>query len=104
MLNRWRRRDRRRPSPTAVTRSVFAQFERFAKTAQVPEDMLASVSSIDDPSRLLDTIAAQVPLKLEARQKILASADLEQTTPSCCSAAWRPRSTPGGWIGASADG
>ena len=63
---------------TAVTRSVFAQFERFAKTAQVPEDMLASVSSIDDPSRLLDTIAAQVPLKLEARQKILASADLEQ--------------------------
>ena len=63
----------------AVTRSVLGQFERFAKAArQVPEDVLASVSSIDDPSRLVDTVAAQLPLKLEMRQTILATFDLEQ--------------------------
>ena len=62
----------------AVTRAVLSQFERFAKTGQVPDDMLASVTSIDDPSRLVDTIAAQVPLKLDIRQKILELSDLEQ--------------------------
>ena len=63
----------------AVTRSVLGQFERFAKAArQVPDDVLASVSSIDDPSRLVDTVAAQLPLKLQMRQTILATFDLEQ--------------------------
>ena len=63
----------------AVTRSVLGQFERFAKAArQVPDDALASVSSIDDPSRLVDTVATQLPLKLEMRQTILATFDLEQ--------------------------
>ena len=63
----------------AVIRSVLGQFERFAKMSpQVPDDVLASVSSIDDPSRLVDTIAAQLPLKLEHRQAILALFDLEQ--------------------------
>ena len=63
----------------AVTRSVLGQFERFAKAArQVPDDVLASVSSIDDPSRLVDTVAAQLPLKLEMRQTILETFDLEQ--------------------------
>ena len=69
-------------SPTlaaAVTRSVLGQFERFAKAArQVPDDVLASVSSIDDPSRLVDTVAAQLPLKLEMRQTVLATFDLER--------------------------
>ena len=64
---------------TAVIRSVLGQFERFAKMSpQVPDDVLASVSSIDDPSRLVDTIAAQLPLKLEHRQAVLALFDLEQ--------------------------
>ena len=63
----------------AVTRSVLGQFERFAKAApQMPDDVLASVSSIDDPSRLVDTVAAQLPLKLEMRQTVLATFDLEQ--------------------------
>ena len=63
----------------AVTRSVLGQFERLAKAArQVPDDVLASVSSIDDPSRLVDTVAAQLPLKLQMRQTILATFDLEQ--------------------------
>ena len=71
--------DQHEPSfAAAVTRSVLAQFERFAKTGQVPDDILASVTSIDDPSRLVDTIAAQVPLKLAMRQKILELSDLEQ--------------------------
>ena len=63
----------------AMVRSVLGQFERFAKMApQAPDDVLASVASIDDPSRLVDTIAAQLPLKLERRQAILSAFDLER--------------------------
>ena len=63
----------------AVCRSLREQFQRFAKASkQVGDDVLASVASIDDASRLVDTIAAAAPLKLEAKQTILETFDLEQ--------------------------
>ena len=40
--------------------------------------MVASISSIDDPARLVDTVAAQAPLKLQAKQAILETFDVEQ--------------------------
>ena len=63
----------------AITRALLTQFKRFAKTAkQVGDDVVASISSIDDPARLVDTVAAQAPLKLEAKQAILETFDVEQ--------------------------
>ena len=63
----------------AITRAVLTQFKRFAKTAkQIGDDVVASVSSIDDPARLVDTVAAQAPLKLQAKQAILETFDIEQ--------------------------
>ena len=63
----------------AITRALLAQFKRFAKTAkQIGDDVVASISSIDDPARLVDTVAAQAPLKLEAKQAILETFDIEQ--------------------------
>lgn len=63
----------------AVTRTLLAQFKRFAKTAkQIGDDVVASISSIDDPARLVDTVAAQTPLKLAAKQAILETFDVEQ--------------------------
>ena len=51
---------------TAIVRSVLGQFELYVKNSQkVPEEVLASLSSIDDPARLMDTIAAQMTLALE---------------------------------------
>ena len=63
----------------AALRSLLTQFERFAKASKkVAEDVLASLASIDDPARLADTIAAQAPFKLEAKQEVLETFDLEQ--------------------------
>ena len=63
----------------AVIRSVSEQFERFAKAARgLPDDVIASLSSIDDPSRLVDTVAAQLPLKMETRQAVLSTFDLRE--------------------------
>ena len=62
-----------------MTRALLAQFKRLAKTSkQLGDDVVDSVSSIDDPARLVDTVAAQAPLKLPARQAILETFDLEQ--------------------------
>ncbi len=63
----------------AITRALLTQFKRFAKTAkQIGDDVVASISSIDDPARLVDTVAAQAPLKLPAKQAILETFDVEQ--------------------------
>ena len=63
----------------AATRALLAQFERFAKTSkQLGDDVVASIASIDDPARLVDTVAAQAPLKLEAKQAILETFDIQQ--------------------------
>jgi len=62
----------------AVTRSLVARFEAFAKVTDVPQDVIASVSSIDDPARLVDTIASHAPLKLTAKQAILEAVDFKE--------------------------
>ena len=63
----------------AARRTLLAQFERFAKTSkQLGDDVVASIASIDDPARLVDTVAAQAPLKLDAKQAILETFDIQQ--------------------------
>ena len=62
-----------------VLRSLRGRFEALAKTSKdIRQDVVASLSSIDDPARLVDTIAAQAPLKLDAKQSILATFDLKR--------------------------
>ncbi|MBH80043.1 MAG: endopeptidase La [Gammaproteobacteria bacterium] len=56
----------------ALVRTVMGQFEQYVKASRkVPEEVLSSLSSIDDPARLVDTIAAQLSLKMEDKQGIL---------------------------------
>lgn len=56
----------------ALVRSVHAVFEAFVKlNKRIPPEMLMQVASIDDPSRLADTIAVQLSLKLTDRQGLL---------------------------------
>ena len=53
-------------------RTLLSQFEQFAQSnKKIPQEVLASLSGIDDPSRLMDTVAAQISLELEERQRIL---------------------------------
>lgn len=56
----------------ALMRGVKSAFENFVKlNKRIPPEMLASVASIDDASRLADTIVAHLSLKLPDKQKIL---------------------------------
>ncbi len=55
-----------------LTRSLLAIFEQYVKlNKKVPPEILTSLSGIDEPGRLADTIAAHMSLKLEEKQKIL---------------------------------
>jgi len=59
----------------ALRRAVMQQFDQYVKlNKKIPSEILTSISSIDDAGRLADTIAAHLPLKLEAKQSVL---DLE---------------------------
>ncbi|GAB4245565.1 MAG: endopeptidase La [Deltaproteobacteria bacterium] len=60
------------PSAEAMVRNVHASFENFAKLGKkIPQDLVAQVSGIDDPSRLADTLAAQLPVKVSEKQAVL---------------------------------
>ena len=55
-----------------LTRSLLVQFEQYVKlNRKVPPEILASLSSIDDASRLADTIAAHLSVKIKRKQAIL---------------------------------
>ena len=59
-------------------RTVMNQFEQYVKVSKkVPQEVLSSLSSIDDPARLVDTIAAQMALKITDKQTVLESFDLK---------------------------
>jgi ATP-dependent Lon protease len=63
----------------ALVRTLLSQFEQFAQSnKKIPQEVLASLSGIDDPSRLMDTVAAQIPLELEDRQRILETLELNK--------------------------
>ncbi|MDH5469364.1 MAG: endopeptidase La [Gammaproteobacteria bacterium] len=54
------------------TRSLLAMFDQYVKlNKKVPPEILTSLSGIEEPGRLADTIAAHMSLKLEEKQNIL---------------------------------
>ncbi len=55
----------------ALMRSVQDVFEDYVKLNPRNAEMAVSVKTIDDPSRLADTIAAHVALKLKDKQELL---------------------------------
>jgi ATP-dependent Lon protease len=61
-----------RPEIEALRRAVTQQFDQYVKlNKKIPPEILTSIAGIDDPGRLTDTIAAHLPLKLEAKQAVL---------------------------------
>ena len=62
----------------ALRRAVMQQFDQYVKlNKKLPPQILTSISSIDDPGRLVDTIAAHLPLKLENKQAVLDLSDVK---------------------------
>ena len=65
------------PELEAVRRTLLAQFEQYAKlNKKIPAEIVNSINGISDNSRLADTVAAHLQLKLEQRQQILETADV----------------------------
>ena len=53
-------------------RSLLTLFDQYVKlNKKVPPEILTSLSGIDEPGRLADTIAAHMALKLDEKQRIL---------------------------------
>ncbi|HAS87078.1 MAG TPA: endopeptidase La, partial [Candidatus Competibacteraceae bacterium] len=63
----------------ALMRALLSTFERYIKVnKKIPGEVLTSVSSIEDPHRVADTIAAHMALKLDQKQKILEIQNLRE--------------------------
>ncbi|MBL8324808.1 MAG: endopeptidase La [Rubrivivax sp.] len=60
------------PEVEALRRAVTQHFDQYVKlNKKIPPEILTSIAGIDDAGRLADTIAAHLPLKLEAKQAVL---------------------------------
>ena len=61
----------------ALGRAVVTQFEQYVKlNKKVPPEVLVSLSQIDDPSKLADTVAAHLTLKISDKQELLETPSL----------------------------
>jgi ATP-dependent Lon protease len=61
----------------ALKRAIVAQFDQYVKlNKKIPQEILASLSGIDDASRLADTICAHLPIKLDQKQQLLEMNDV----------------------------
>ncbi|MBL7175266.1 MAG: endopeptidase La [Desulfobacteraceae bacterium] len=63
----------------ALMRAIHESFEKYAKFSEkIGKDLVSTVLSINDPSRLADTIAAHLPLKVNDKQELLEFEDVEK--------------------------
>ena len=59
-----------------LVRSLTGHFEQYVQLSKkVPSDVLSTISGIEDASRLADTIAAHISLKLDEKQLVLEITD-----------------------------
>jgi len=60
-----------------MMRSLMSQFEQYIKlNKKIPPEVLGSLSGIEEPGRLADTITAHLTLKIEDKQDILETLDV----------------------------
>lgn len=63
----------------ATMRSIKSVFEQYVKlNKRIPPELLMSISSITDPSRLADIIVAHLSMKIAEKQEILEATDVEK--------------------------
>lgn len=61
----------------AIMRSVNSQFDHYVKlNKKIPPEIISSLSGIDEPDRLADTVAAHMSIKLEDKQEVLEITDV----------------------------
>ncbi|MDE1174137.1 MAG: endopeptidase La [Parvibaculaceae bacterium] len=63
----------------ALARTAVTQFESYVKlNKKVPPEVVGSVSQIEDPSKLADTIASHINIKLSEKQELLEMATVAE--------------------------
>jgi len=66
------------PEVQALVRSLLSEFDEYVKSSnKFSPEVVMSLTSIDDPERLVDTIAAHLPFKISDKQKILEILDFK---------------------------
>ncbi|MCK5547061.1 MAG: LON peptidase substrate-binding domain-containing protein, partial [Rhodospirillaceae bacterium] len=56
----------------ALSRSVVSEFEQYIKlNKKIPPEALVSINQIEDPSKLADTVASHLALKISDKQELL---------------------------------
>ncbi|EIL87518.1 ATP-dependent serine proteinase La [Rhodanobacter fulvus Jip2] len=62
-----------------VSRTLISLFEQLVKQSRkLPPEVLASLSGIEEPSRVADSIAAHLSVRMADKQKVLETADVAQ--------------------------
>lgn len=62
-----------------LARSLMSQFDQYVKlNKKIPPEILTSLSSIEEPGRLADTIAAHLSLKIDEKQRVLETVELRE--------------------------
>lgn len=61
-----------------LIRSLLSQFDQYVRLSKkIPPEVMTSISSIDEPGRLVDTIASHMSLQLQDKQNLLELAGLQ---------------------------
>ena len=63
----------------AMRRALLSQFEQLSKlNKKIPSEVINTVNGIEDTSRLVDTVAAHLQIKLEQRQELLSMLNVSE--------------------------
>jgi len=63
----------------ALGRSVIAQFDQYIKlNKKIPPEVMVSINQIEDPSKLADTIASHLQIKISEKQELLEFASVHE--------------------------
>jgi ATP-dependent Lon protease len=63
----------------AAAKSLMSVFEQYVKlNRKVPPELLTTLAGIDDPSRLADTVAAHLGIRLPDKQRALETVDVAE--------------------------
>lgn len=63
----------------ALARTVVTQFDNYVKlNKKIPAEVLVTISQIDDPTKLADTVASHLALKIEDKQKLLSTVSVTE--------------------------
>ena len=61
-----------------LIRSLLSQFEQYVQLSKkIPPEVMTSIASIDEPGRLVDTIANHITLQLHEKQNLLELVSLQ---------------------------